>query len=128
MEGVTLQVLDVDMVDATPVLDIKPYVAYTDAHPDSAVDWLERSAGDLPADPIESYTVCLSPVAREQLEWIQGRSAHAPGERIRSLLSADPFPRPYRRIRRERDGFVMAVGEWRVRSRVEGRQVEVDSL
>ena len=31
VDGLTLHVSDVDMLDGTPVLDIKPYVAYTDA-------------------------------------------------------------------------------------------------
>lgn len=128
VEGLTLHVLDVDMVDATPVLDIKPYVAYTDAYPDSSVEWLQRSDGKSPVDPLAAYQVVLSALAREQLEWIEGQSAEALGQRIHSLLSADPLPRPYRRIRREGDGFRMAVGAWRVRFRVDGRAVEVDSL
>lgn len=128
VEGLTLQVLDVDMVDGTPVLDIKPYVAYTDAHPDASVDWLQPASADSPADPLTAYRVCLSALAREQLAWIEGRAGDALNQRICSLLSADPFPRPYRRIRREGAGFRMAVGAWRVWYRVDGQQVEVDSL
>jgi tRNA-Thr(GGU) m(6)t(6)A37 methyltransferase TsaA len=33
VDGLTLHIRDVDMVDGTPVLDIKPYVPYADAHP-----------------------------------------------------------------------------------------------
>lgn len=128
VEGLTLHVLDVDMVDATPVLDIKPYVAYTDAHPDSTVAWLQHTDNGSPVDPLETYEVVLSVLVREQLEWIEARSPDRLGERICSLLSSDPFPRPYRRIRREAVGFRLAVGAWRIRFRVDGRRVEVDSL
>lgn len=31
----TLNVVGGDLVDGTPILDIKPYIAYTDAHPDA---------------------------------------------------------------------------------------------
>ena len=33
VEGLKLHVLDVDLLDGTPIFDIKPYVAYTDAYP-----------------------------------------------------------------------------------------------
>src|SRR6185437_8955504 len=63
--GLTLHILDSDMLDGTPVLDLKPYVAYTDAHPGAGTGWLE------PADPIRAYTVELDPLAAEQALWIE---------------------------------------------------------
>ena len=48
VDGLTLHVSDVDMLDGTPVLDIKPYVAYTDAIADAgqrlAREWRLRRA------------------------------------------------------------------------------------
>lgn len=41
-EGV-LDVADVDMIDGTPLLDIKPYVPEFDAYPDSKAGWLDES-------------------------------------------------------------------------------------
>ena len=35
-EGPVLQVRGADLMDGTPILDIKPYLPYTDAHPDAA--------------------------------------------------------------------------------------------
>jgi len=43
IEGGTLFVRDVDILDNTPLLDIKPYVPEFDAYPDSRHGWLERS-------------------------------------------------------------------------------------
>ncbi len=40
VEGLILHVRDADMLDGTPVLDLKPYVAYTDAHPGAGNGWL----------------------------------------------------------------------------------------
>lgn len=39
-----LNIEDVDMLDGTPLLDIKPYVPAFDAYPDSACGWLEKVA------------------------------------------------------------------------------------
>lgn len=43
-EGVVLHVADVDMLDGTPLLDIKPYVPAFDACPSSKAGWLDRRA------------------------------------------------------------------------------------
>ena len=39
-EGV-LQVRGMDLLDGTPILDIKPYVPYADAFPDSRAGWID---------------------------------------------------------------------------------------
>jgi tRNA-Thr(GGU) m(6)t(6)A37 methyltransferase TsaA len=53
IEGATLDVLDVDMVDGTPLLDIKPYVPAFDAPDAGRIGWyagrleaLERARAD----------------------------------------------------------------------------------
>lgn len=38
--GTRLRVTELDMLDGTPLLDIKPYVPRFDAHPDSRSGWL----------------------------------------------------------------------------------------
>ena len=40
VEGRKLYIEDHDMLDGTPVLDIKPYIPYTDAHPEASSGWL----------------------------------------------------------------------------------------
>jgi tRNA-Thr(GGU) m(6)t(6)A37 methyltransferase TsaA len=121
VEGLTLFVRDVDMLDGTPVLDIKPYVAYSDAFPAARNGWLEQAR-----DPLAPCTVEFAPTAAAQLEWIAARSAMPLRERITSTLSLGPQPHPYRRIRREADGLLrLAVQDWRVRFSVADRQVRV---
>ena len=44
MEGTILHILDVDIVDGTPLLDIKPYVPEFDACTDSRIGWLKNHA------------------------------------------------------------------------------------
>lgn len=40
IEGRRLHIEDHDMLDGTPILDIKPYIPYTDAHPEASSGWL----------------------------------------------------------------------------------------
>jgi tRNA-Thr(GGU) m(6)t(6)A37 methyltransferase TsaA len=42
VEGTSLHVRGVDLLDGTPILDIKPYVPYADAFPDSRAGWIDE--------------------------------------------------------------------------------------
>lgn len=42
LEERTLSVRGVDLLDGTPVLDIKPYVPYADAFPDAKAGWIDE--------------------------------------------------------------------------------------
>jgi len=44
VQGRTLIIEDVDILDGTPLLDIKPYVPEFDAYPDALCGWLETAA------------------------------------------------------------------------------------
>ena len=46
VNGNTLSVGDIDILDGTPLLDIKPYVPAFDSYPGAACGWLEKVAGD----------------------------------------------------------------------------------
>lgn len=59
-EGPVLHISGADLMDGTPILDIKPYLAYTDAHPDAAGGFayqvLQRT---LPVDCPPALLACL---------------------------------------------------------------------
>lgn len=40
IEGDIIHIRDLDMLDGTPLLDIKPYIPRTDSHPDARIGWL----------------------------------------------------------------------------------------
>ncbi len=44
VKGSTLFIEDVDILEGTPLLDLKPYVPVFDAYPDASSGWLEHSA------------------------------------------------------------------------------------
>jgi tRNA-Thr(GGU) m(6)t(6)A37 methyltransferase TsaA len=43
VNGTTLVVEDVDILDGTPLLDLKPYVPAFDSYPNASSGWLERN-------------------------------------------------------------------------------------
>jgi tRNA-Thr(GGU) m(6)t(6)A37 methyltransferase TsaA len=123
IEGLTLHVAELDILDGTPVLDIKPYVAYTDAIPHARDGWLADDRA--PRDPIVPFDVEWDPAAAEQAEWIESRTQLALRARVTATLELGPEPHPYRRIRRDGDGFVLAIKEWRVRFDAGDRRIDV---
>jgi tRNA (adenine37-N6)-methyltransferase len=125
VDGLNLHVLDVDLLDGTPVLDIKPYAPYTDSFPDSGSGWLERRADD----PARSWQVNFTTAAEAQLAWIASRSPLPLRGRIVSTLQLGPQPHPYRRIKRSKDGgLTLAVQDWRVDFSVEDLMVTVHGV
>lgn len=137
VDGLVLSICDVDMIDGTPVLDIKPYVPWADAVPGASTGWVEDLA-ESPADPEPGYEVVWSERAELQRRWLDARgpstieagssSPLSIAQRVDAALALGPQPHPYRRIRRRGDEGVLATKEWRVRFRVDGRRVTVEEL
>jgi tRNA-Thr(GGU) m(6)t(6)A37 methyltransferase TsaA len=131
IDGLTLHVRDVDLVDGTPVLDLKPYLAYTDSKPGASHGWLSEVAPGVgafdagpPTDPGPRFSVTLGSAARLQLAFLRARGVDLL-PRIESVLGAGPSPHPYRRIRRHGETFVLAIQEWRVHFGVMGGTVTI---
>jgi len=134
VEGLTLHVRDVDMLDGTPVLDLKPYLAYADVFPDANAGWLDKR------DPVANWVVTFTPAAETELAFIAERassdaeSSPAPLDlrrRIENALALGPEPHPYRRIKRNLHSgeLIVAVKDWRVRFAVStDRSIEVQDL
>ena len=123
-----LRVGDIDMIDGTPVLDIKPYVPYADAFPDARAGWLEdeakKSREASPPDPIAAYEIHFEDDAARALAWLE---AH--GENLRAdvtrALALGPTPHAYRRIRKKGDVFELAIKDFRATFTTRSRTITV---
>jgi len=100
-----------DLVDGTPILDIKPYLPRYDSFPDEREGWLEQES-------TSAWTVELAPELQN----------HELAERIRAILTEDPRPHRARRIHAMGDGRLrLGIGFWRFFYRLEGALVRVES-
>jgi len=123
VEGLILHVRGIDMIDGTPVLDLKPYVAYADSIPDASAGWLDDAA-----DPGPRYQIEWSVAAEARAAWLRARG-HDVVTPAETILCAGPEPHPYRRIKREADGgLCLAVKAWRYRFTVDGTRVRVENI
>lgn len=76
--GTVLKIRGADLMDGTPILDIKPYIPYADSHPDAIGGFASAPAG-------ETLEVTIPP---ELLERIPASRREA----LRGVLAQDPRP------------------------------------
>ena len=58
VRGRTLEVAEADLLDGTPVIDIKPYIPAADAFPDAKAGWVDaQSADPWQVDATDSFAV-----------------------------------------------------------------------
>ncbi len=120
VDGLVLHVSGIDMLDGTPVLDLKPYVSYADALSGAEGGWLETGL-----DPQPEFDVVFAPEAERALGYLRDRWSIELAEPIRRVLVLGPQRHPYRRIRADGDAFMLAVKDFRARFMVDGRRIVV---
>jgi tRNA-Thr(GGU) m(6)t(6)A37 methyltransferase TsaA len=129
IEGRVIRVSGVDLLDGTPIFDIKPYLAYSEAFPDARMGWLENSDNSETGDvkPTQ-YVLHWSTLATEQLVLLEHYGI-ALRDRAEHILSHSPFPHPYRRVKDVGDGlFEFAIRSWRLVFRVEEHLVKIQRI
>ncbi|HTJ79232.1 MAG TPA: tRNA (N6-threonylcarbamoyladenosine(37)-N6)-methyltransferase TrmO [Rariglobus sp.] len=127
VKGRTLLLGPCDLVDGTPVFDIKPYVPAYDAFPEAKAGWIDEVDAEL-AQPAR-FTVSFSEQAETQLAWLLDGWRVDFRARLVELLSRDPSPHRTRRItKREAGGFLIGCGAWRAVFGVEGETVAVAAI
>ena len=95
IQGLNILVGECDILDGTPVLDIKPYIPSYDSFPLSRVGWLEEWT----TEETPPFECVVAPEAQDSFG--AARAEHPAFEQtLFQTLANDPFPHPYRRIKR----------------------------
>ena len=116
-----------DLMEGTPIFDIKPYIPAYDSFPESAAGWTDEVDDGFDGPP--RFTVKLLPLALAQADWLRSNWSVEFTPRLLELLSRDPSIHRGRRIRRRNESqLVIGCGAWRAVYRVDGAAVEIDSL
>jgi tRNA-Thr(GGU) m(6)t(6)A37 methyltransferase TsaA len=112
-QGLGLRLAGVDLLDGTPVLDVKPYVPYADAIP-------EASSGFAVEPPGTAWPITIDPEAEDAIAAADPDGRLALRALILQVIAQDPRPGYMDRYPR-RDHFVMRLYDLDVRWRlVEG--------
>ena len=96
IDGLTLFIDEADLLNETPILDIKPYIPMADAFPNAKAGWVEEQVGEL-------WSVEMSEEFAAQNRWIAERStfdleSFAQVQLSRGNFSKDVFDTTRRRL------------------------------
>ena len=67
IDGLELHIRNFDMLNNSPVLDIKPYIPHADSFPEAQTGWLEKAQADM-------YHLDFSEQATNQMTWLHQQS------------------------------------------------------
>lgn len=109
-DGPVLVVTGADLMNGTPILDIKPYLPFTDSHPDAVGGFAQE------------VTLKVEPLQVSLPDNIGHFFSHQQIEALKEVLSQDP--RPHYQHDAERI-YTMVYAGIEVRFRVEGQMLEV---
>jgi len=107
VQGLVLTVAEADLLDGTPILDIKPYVPQFDAFPQARYGWLEEQEHD-------QWTIQGSELFTSQSLWIKERSGQDLEAFCNVQLGINPLDSSRKRVRKQGEHWVIAFRTWRV--------------
>ncbi len=106
-KGLDLYIEDHDLLEGTPVLDIKPYLPYADSFPDAKVGWMQEK--------IEINKIHFSDRALEEVSLLQKQEGINLQEKIESRLKYFTEPSSSNRIKHLKgDLYLQAYKFWRI--------------
>lgn len=114
---------EVDLIDGTPILDIKPYIPAIDSFPQSRAGWVDEMESR--ADKAARYSVEVSELAERQAAFLKEEWGLSFFDKALRFLEIDPSPHRTRRISRCGAEFRIACGAWRVFFALEGNKVKI---
>lgn len=120
VRGLSLKVRGVDLLDGTPVLDIKPYVPYADSIPDARSGFAMRPE-------IAAAHVTFSADALQGIADADPNGEHRLRELIAQVLAQDPRP-GYMNRYPERREFGLRLYDREIRWRISDSTMEVLSV
>ena len=122
VEGLNLLIGEHDLMDGTPILDIKPYLPSVDSFPEEAQGWLDQ------LEPLPKYTVHWTPLAGRQRDYLVMHHHSEIAYHVEATLENDPLPLRSRRIHKVPGGHRLGCGPWRVFYQIEGHQVLIERI
>lgn len=122
VKGLNLYISNHDLLDGTPILDIKPYINEVDAIPAHRQGWLEEIESKHP------FVINWQPLAQTQANYLKEHGS-VDIDKIHTRLVFNPFPNPHNRIQKIKENhYKLAYKSWRIFYYVQDQNVEVQEI
>ncbi|HRN27806.1 MAG: tRNA (N6-threonylcarbamoyladenosine(37)-N6)-methyltransferase TrmO [Ignavibacteriaceae bacterium] len=113
VEGLKIFISESDILDGTPILDIKPYLPYSDSFPDLKTGWVKT-------DKKQIYEVSFNLKAKRFVEKLKSENDVNLFDYTRVQLEFNPTDTTRKRIKRftkrliDKDYFVLTYQKWKI--------------
>ena len=108
VEGLRIFVRNFDLLDGSPILDIKPYISLADSFPESRVAWLEEAEK-------KEFSLEYSPEFIEKNEFIKNNSQLDPMRFCEVQLSINPLDNKRKRLTHcGENRYIIAFRTWKI--------------
>ena len=108
VEGLKIYITESDILDGSPVLDIKPYLPYSDSFPDVKTGWVESGME-------RRFEVTISPNAMRKMEWLYSEAGINLKSFARLQLEFNPTDDTRKRIEHIDRHYILSYRTWRIR-------------
>lgn len=112
IQGLELEIEECDLLDSTPILDLKPYIPQYDSFPNSHTGWLEQSNA-------QEHQVEHTEYFQEQQNWLTQHSGPDLLTLAQGQLSTNPMDKKRKRVQATPQGGILAYRTWRIQFKVE---------
>lgn len=120
VEGLKIFVAEADLLDQSPILDIKPYLAYADSHPEASLGWIQEE---------EKFTVAFTPEAEARLQFLESQGLNQIRPFLHHQLEYDPYNKKKKRVQEQSPHqWVLAYRTWRALFQGEGQSLKILTL
>ncbi len=110
---ITLRIEKHDLLDGTPVLDIKPYIPYADSFPNASAGWVDRR------EEIE-YKLSIDCLAARQMEWVKENAGWDLKNFLLIQLRTEPDNGVRKRIKHiKENSYVISYRTWRIEYQID---------
>ncbi|MBC7419409.1 MAG: tRNA (N6-threonylcarbamoyladenosine(37)-N6)-methyltransferase TrmO [Bdellovibrio sp.] len=107
VDGLVVSVAENDLLDGTPIYDIKPYHPEADIASDAKIEWLENSVTG-------KFEIHISPVAELHLGFLESHGMREIRPFVQRQLLYDPLNKDKKRVEENNGYYTLAYRTWRI--------------
>ena len=122
VSGRELSIENFDLLDGTPILDIKPYISHYDSHAEASLGWVPQTL------PSEMQITFLAEAERAAI-WLMENQGPDLFDLAKVQLSVDPLNQKRKRVKLVENGQAeLAFRTWRLLYNVSDEKIEIISI
>ena len=123
IDGLEIHIENHDILDETPILDIKPYLPYCDCIPDANIGWLEN------VDK-KQYFVNFTSIAAEQIQFLERQKISEIKAFIIQQLEFDPTNKKKKRVEHIFGSwkYILSYRTWRIEYTIEDFNIHIQKI